>query len=39
LAHLRRHGPTPQAFGLRRRFDPSGRPVTGPHGRDRAARP
>jgi hypothetical protein len=28
LAHLRRHGPTPQAFGLRRRFDPSGRPVT-----------
>jgi Domain of unknown function (DUF3291) len=23
--HLRRHGPTPQAFGLRRRFDPAGR--------------
>jgi hypothetical protein len=27
LAHLRRHGPTPQVFGLRRRFDPTGRPV------------
>jgi hypothetical protein len=27
LAHLRRYGPTPQAFGLRRRFDPAGRPV------------
>jgi Domain of unknown function (DUF3291) len=27
LAHLRRHGPTPQAFGLRRRFDPAGGPV------------
>ncbi|GAA1039646.1 DUF3291 domain-containing protein [Virgisporangium ochraceum] len=25
LAHLRRHGPTPRAFGVRRRFDPSGR--------------
>jgi hypothetical protein len=31
LAHLRRYGPQPQAFGLRRRFDPSGRPV--PRGR------
>ena len=27
LAHLRRYGPTPQAFSLRRRFDPSGMPV------------
>ena len=24
--HLRRYGPTPQAFGLRRRFDADGRP-------------
>lgn len=27
LAYLRRQGPSPQAFGLRRRFDASGRPV------------
>jgi len=27
LAHLRRHGPAPQAFSLRRRFDATGRPV------------
>jgi hypothetical protein len=26
LAHLRRHGPTPRAFGLRARFTPDGRP-------------
>jgi hypothetical protein len=26
LQHLRRHGPAPQAFGLRRRFGPDGRP-------------
>jgi hypothetical protein len=32
LAHLRAHGPTPQAFGLRRRFDPDGLPVTTPRG-------
>jgi hypothetical protein len=24
LRHLRAHGPAPQAFGLRRQFDPSG---------------
>jgi hypothetical protein len=30
LAHLRAHGPTPRAFGVRRRFEPDGRPV--PHG-------
>jgi Domain of unknown function (DUF3291) len=28
LRHLRAHGPSPQAFSLRRRFDPEGRPVT-----------
>lgn len=33
LAHLRRHGPTPQAFGVRRRFDPSGRPEASAHPR------
>jgi hypothetical protein len=27
LQHLRRYGPTPQAFSLRRRFGPDGRPV------------
>lgn len=27
LSHLRAHGPTPQAFSLRRRFEPDGRPV------------
>jgi uncharacterized protein DUF3291 len=27
LRHLRMHGPTPQAFSLRRRFHPDGRPV------------
>ncbi len=27
LEHLRRHGPTPQAFSLLRRFDATGRPV------------
>lgn len=27
LEFLRRHGPTPQAFGVRRRFTPDGRPV------------
>ena len=27
LVHLRRYGPTPQAFSLRRRFDERGRPV------------
>jgi hypothetical protein len=27
LRHLRTHGPTPQAFSLRRRFHPDGRPV------------
>jgi hypothetical protein len=27
LALLRRYGPTPRAFGLRRRFTPDGRPV------------
>jgi hypothetical protein len=33
LAFLRRHGPTPQAFSVRRRFDPTGRPVRrGPAG-------
>ena len=26
LRHLRAHGPSPQAFTLRRRFDPDGRP-------------
>ena len=26
LRHLRRYGPTPQAFTVRRRFDPTGRP-------------
>jgi hypothetical protein len=26
LRHLRRYGPAPQAFGLRRRFDPAGTP-------------
>ncbi|WP_308257956.1 DUF3291 domain-containing protein [Pseudonocardia lacus] len=26
LQHLRRYGPTPQAFGLRTRFGPDGRP-------------
>jgi len=36
LAHLRRHGPTPQAFGLRRRFDPVGRPVHSRGARGRA---
>lgn len=28
LAHLRRYGPTPQAFTVRRRFDTEGRPET-----------
>jgi heme-degrading monooxygenase HmoA len=28
LAHLHRHGPTPTAFSLRRRFGPDGRPVS-----------
>jgi Domain of unknown function (DUF3291) len=27
LVHLRRYGPTPQAFSLKRRFDDRGRPV------------
>jgi Domain of unknown function (DUF3291) len=27
LRHLRAHGPSPQAFTLRRRFDPDGRPA------------
>jgi hypothetical protein len=27
LQHLRRYGPAPQAFSLRRRFGPTGRPV------------
>ncbi|MFN2506530.1 MAG: DUF3291 domain-containing protein [Acidimicrobiales bacterium] len=27
LEHLRAHGPTPQAFSLRRQFDPDGVPV------------
>jgi hypothetical protein len=27
LQHLRRYGPTPRAFSLRRRFGPDGRPV------------
>ncbi len=27
LKFLRRYGPTPRAFSLRRRFDPNGRPV------------
>ncbi|MDD7965698.1 DUF3291 domain-containing protein [Actinomycetospora lemnae] len=27
LAHLRRHGPTPRAFSMKRRFDPAGAPV------------
>ena len=27
LGHLRRHGPTPHAFSLRRRFDPDGAAV------------
>ena len=27
LRHLRAHGPSPQAFSLRRRFQPDGRPV------------
>ena len=26
LRHLRAHGPSPQAFTLRRRFEPDGRP-------------
>jgi hypothetical protein len=28
LRHLRTHGPTPQAFTPRRRFDPQGRALT-----------
>lgn len=28
LGHLRRYGPSPRAFSLRRRFDPDGRPET-----------
>jgi hypothetical protein len=28
LRHLRAHGPSPQAFTLRRRFEPDGRPTT-----------
>jgi hypothetical protein len=36
LQHLRRHGPTPRAFSLRRRFDAAGRADPGrrrvPHG-------
>jgi hypothetical protein len=32
---LRRYGPTPEAFPLRRRFDADGRPVTRPVGIDR----
>ena len=27
LRHLRAHGPSPQAFSLRRRFEPDGRPA------------
>jgi hypothetical protein len=30
LQHLRSYGPSPRAFGLRRRFDPAGRPVSTP---------
>jgi Domain of unknown function (DUF3291) len=29
LDYLQAHGPSPQAFTLRRRFDPGGRPVRG----------
>jgi hypothetical protein len=29
LRYLRAHGPSPQAFTLRRRFEPGGRPATG----------
>jgi len=29
LRYLRAHGPSPQAFTLRRRFEPDGRPATG----------
>ncbi|WP_433784199.1 DUF3291 domain-containing protein [Actinomycetospora sp. CA-101289] len=28
LAHLKAHGPTPRAFSVKRRFDPSGSPPT-----------
>lgn len=34
LSHLRRYGPSPRAFTLRRRFDPEGRP----EGQPRTAR-
>lgn len=30
LDHLRRYGPSPQAFGVRRRFGPDGRPAPRP---------
>jgi hypothetical protein len=29
LAHLRRHGPTPEAFSLLRQYDADGRPTSG----------
>ena len=33
LTHLRRHGPTPKAFTVRRRFTPDGTPEGRPHPR------
>jgi hypothetical protein len=33
LQHLRSHGPTPQAFPVRTRFDPDGRPCRRPAAR------
>jgi hypothetical protein len=37
LAHLRTHGPTPQAFSLLQQFDPAGRPIH--HARPGGLRP